>query len=185
MYVVFYLCTIKNIYICLVNYCKMSLLFFSFTVDKSLIRWGLPQYQSFSCFQAHLLTSWITHYVIEHYNARRLNVFPFTPSTVASSSRWKRLPPEYGSTSEEEFGSNRNSPKHGGRSHMRPHHLTPHRSSRLSTSSPGSSVVTGPGGVVMKHRMREQEEYIKDWTAHSEEIARYWSFNRPNNFISF
>ncbi|KAF3841876.1 hypothetical protein F7725_023827 [Dissostichus mawsoni] len=91
---------------------------------------------------------------------------------VASSSRWKRLPPEYGSTSEEEFGSNRNSPKHGGRSHMRPHHLTPHRSSRLSTSSPGSSVVTGPGGVVMKHRMREQEEYIKDWTAHSEEIAR-------------
>ncbi|KAI4812729.1 hypothetical protein KUCAC02_024097, partial [Chaenocephalus aceratus] len=85
--------------------------------------------------------------------------------TVASSSRWKRLPPEYGSTSEEEFGSNRNSPKHGGRSHMRPHHLTPHRSSRLSTSSPGSSVVTGPGG-------EEQEEYIKDWTAHSEEIAR-------------
>ncbi|XP_042358561.1 centrosomal protein of 170 kDa isoform X2 [Plectropomus leopardus] len=93
--------------------------------------------------------------------------------TVASSSRWRRLPPEYGSTSEEEFGSNRNSPKHGGRSHMRPHHLTPHRSSRLSTTaSPGSSVVTGPGGVAIKHRMKEQEEYIKDWTAHSEEIAR-------------
>ncbi|XP_078129481.1 centrosomal protein of 170 kDa isoform X7 [Sander vitreus] len=93
--------------------------------------------------------------------------------TVSSSSRWRRLPPEYGSTSEEEFGSNRNSPKHGGRSHMRPHHLAPHRSSRLSTTaSPGSGVVTGPGGGAIKHRMKEQEEYIKDWTAHSEEIAR-------------
>lgn len=94
--------------------------------------------------------------------------------TVSSSSRWRRLPPEYGSTSEEEFGSNRNSPKHGGRSHVRPHHLVPHRSSRLSTtSSPGSATVTGPGGVGIKHRMKEQEEYIRDWTAHSEEIARY------------
>ncbi|XP_076598682.1 centrosomal protein of 170 kDa isoform X3 [Chaetodon auriga] len=93
--------------------------------------------------------------------------------TVSSSSRWRRLPPEYGSTSEEEFGSNRNSPKHGGRSHMRPHHLVPHRSSRLSaTTSSGSGVVTGPGGVGVKHRMKEQEEYIRDWTAHSEEIAR-------------
>ncbi|KAK7902069.1 hypothetical protein WMY93_018838 [Mugilogobius chulae] len=91
--------------------------------------------------------------------------------TVASSSRWRRLPPEYGSTSEEEFGSSRNSPKHGGRSHLRPHHLVPHRSSKLSTASPVSSMVTGSSGV-MKHRMKEQEEYIKDWTAHSEEIAR-------------
>ncbi|XP_068424834.1 centrosomal protein of 170 kDa isoform X3 [Clinocottus analis] len=92
---------------------------------------------------------------------------------VSSSSRWRRLPPEYGSTSEEEFGSNRNSPKHGGRSHMRPHHLAPHRSTRLGTgASPGAAVVTGPGGGVIKHRMKEQEEYIKDWTAHSEEIAR-------------
>ncbi|XP_042289312.1 centrosomal protein of 170 kDa isoform X1 [Thunnus maccoyii] len=93
--------------------------------------------------------------------------------TVSSSSRWRRLPPEYASTSEEEFGSNRNSPKHGGRSHVRPHHLVPHRSSRLSTTpSPGSGMVTGPGGVAVKHRMKEQEEYIRDWTAHSEEIAR-------------
>nr|XP_046258745.1 centrosomal protein of 170 kDa isoform X1 [Scatophagus argus]XP_046258746.1 centrosomal protein of 170 kDa isoform X1 [Scatophagus argus]XP_046258747.1 centrosomal protein of 170 kDa isoform X1 [Scatophagus argus]XP_046258748.1 centrosomal protein of 170 kDa isoform X1 [Scatophagus argus] len=92
---------------------------------------------------------------------------------VSSSSRWRRLPPEYGSTSEEEFGSSRNSPKHGGRSHVRPHHLVPHRSSRLSTTaSPGSGMVTGPGGVGVKHRMKEQEEYIRDWTAHSEEIAR-------------
>lgn len=57
---------------------------------------------------------------------------------------------------------------------MRPHHLIPHRGSRLSTTaSPGCSGVTGPGGVGVKHRMKEQEEYIRDWTAHSEEIARY------------
>ncbi|XP_030011986.1 centrosomal protein of 170 kDa isoform X5 [Sphaeramia orbicularis] len=92
---------------------------------------------------------------------------------VSSSSRWRRLPPEYGSTSEEEFGSNRNSPKHGGRTHLRPHHMVPHRSSKLNTTaSPGSSLVPGPGGVGLKHRMKEQEEYIRDWTAHSEEIAR-------------
>uniref|UniRef100_A0A672NDI1 CEP170 C-terminal domain-containing protein n=1 Tax=Sinocyclocheilus grahami TaxID=75366 RepID=A0A672NDI1_SINGR len=29
-----------------------------------------------------------------------------------------------------------------------------------------------PGGLLLKNRMREQEEYIRDWTAHSEEIAR-------------
>ena len=33
--------------------------------------------------------------------------------------------------------------------------------------------MTGPGGVVMKYRMREQDDYMRDWTAHSEEIARY------------
>ncbi|XP_078144875.1 centrosomal protein of 170 kDa [Centroberyx gerrardi] len=95
---------------------------------------------------------------------------------VSSSSRWRRLPPEYGSTSEEEFGSNRNSPKHGGRPHLRPHHPVLHRGSRMGSTgtsgSPGSGMVTAPGGVGMKHRMKEQEEYIKDWTAHSEEIAR-------------
>ncbi|TNN64327.1 Centrosomal protein [Liparis tanakae] len=98
----------------------------------------------------------------------------YSSPTVSSSSRWRRLPPEYGSTSEEEFGSNRNSPKHGGRSHaMRPHHVAPHRSAKLGNgASPGAAVVTGPGGGVIKHRMKEQEEYIKDWTAHSEEIAR-------------
>ncbi|KAK0140628.1 Centrosomal protein [Merluccius polli] len=111
--------------------------------------------------------------------------------TVSSSSRWRRLPPEYGSTSEEEFGSNRNSnPKHGGRSHLRPHHPVLHRGSAASRlASAGSTtatattttggggagpggLVSSPGGVVMKHRMREQDEYIRDWTAHSEEIAR-------------
>ncbi|XP_028324475.1 centrosomal protein of 170 kDa isoform X2 [Gouania willdenowi] len=92
---------------------------------------------------------------------------------VSSSSRWRRLPPEYGSTSEEEFNSSRNSPKHSGRPHVRPHHLVPHRGSKLgSTAGSSPGVAPGPGGVGMKHRMKEQEEYIRDWTAHSEEIAR-------------
>ncbi|XP_029621066.1 centrosomal protein of 170 kDa isoform X3 [Salmo trutta] len=88
---------------------------------------------------------------------------------LMASNRWRRLPPEYGSTSEEEFGSNRNSPKPG--RPLRPHSVL--RGTRLggSTSSLNSGQV-GPGGMVLKHRMREQEEYIKDWTAHSEEIAR-------------
>ncbi|XP_017286757.1 centrosomal protein of 170 kDa isoform X3 [Kryptolebias marmoratus] len=92
---------------------------------------------------------------------------------VSSSNRWRRLPPEYGSTSEEEFGSSRNSPKQGARSHVRPHHLVPARGSRLgATANSGPGVASGPGGAGIKHRMKEQEEYIRDWTAHSEEIAR-------------
>ncbi|XP_041108765.1 centrosomal protein of 170 kDa-like isoform X2 [Polyodon spathula] len=91
-----------------------------------------------------------------------------TPDTEAAvedlmaNARWRRLPPDYASTSEDEFGSNRNSPKH---SRLRAG--TALRSTRLQTTAP-----PGPGGVVLKHRMREQEEYIRDWTAHSEEIAR-------------
>ncbi|XP_054885856.1 centrosomal protein of 170 kDa isoform X3 [Poeciliopsis prolifica] len=93
---------------------------------------------------------------------------------MSSSSRWRRLPPEYGSTSEEEFGSSRNSAKHGARPHVRPHHLVPHRGSRLgsATSSGAAGVAAIPGGAGIKHRMKEQEEYIRDWTAHSEEIAK-------------
>lgn len=57
---------------------------------------------------------------------------------------------------------------------MRPHHLTPHRGSRLSGAvAPGSAAGVSAAGTGIKHRMKEQEEYIRDWTAHSEEIARY------------
>ncbi|XP_061545594.1 centrosomal protein of 170 kDa isoform X2 [Phycodurus eques] len=98
---------------------------------------------------------------------------------VSSSNRWRRLPPEYASTSEEEFGSGRNASKHGGRPHTRPHHLVPARGSRPgapatpgSASGSGSSELPVVGAAVLKHRMKEQDEYIKDWTAHSEEIAR-------------
>lgn len=77
------------------------------------------------------------------------------------------MPPEYASTSEDEFGSNRNSPKH-----LRPRPGTTLRTSRLGVTPP---LTTSPGGLLLKNRMREQEEYIRDWTAHSEEIARYLS----------
>ncbi|RXN28306.1 centrosomal protein of 170 kDa-like [Labeo rohita] len=85
-------------------------------------------------------------------------------STPSATNRWRRLPPEYASTSEDEFGSNRNSPKH---IRLRPG--TTLRTSRLGGPTP---VTTSPGGLLLKNRMREQEEYIRDWTAHSEEIAR-------------
>uniref|UniRef100_W5NE78 Centrosomal protein 170 n=1 Tax=Lepisosteus oculatus TaxID=7918 RepID=W5NE78_LEPOC len=81
---------------------------------------------------------------------------------ILPNARWRRFAPEYASTSEDEFGSNRNSPKHG-----RLRTGAALRGTRLQGSAPPS-----PGGVVLKHRMREQEEYIRDWTAHSEEIAR-------------
>ncbi|XP_048865157.1 centrosomal protein of 170 kDa-like isoform X5 [Brienomyrus brachyistius] len=83
---------------------------------------------------------------------------------LLASSRWRRLPPEYASTSEDEFSSSRNSPKHA---RLRPG--TALRAARL-----GGSVPTTPSPMAgaMKHRMREQEDYIRDWTAHSEEIAR-------------
>nr|XP_023994735.1 centrosomal protein of 170 kDa-like isoform X2 [Salvelinus alpinus] len=100
----------------------------------------------------------------------KYRISPSIHSTPSASNRWRRLPPEYGSTSEEEFGSNRTSPKPG--RPLRPHPVL--RGTRLggSTSSLNSGQV-GPGGVVLKHRMREQQgEYVKDWTAHSEEIAR-------------
>ncbi|XP_076831558.1 centrosomal protein of 170 kDa-like isoform X2 [Brachyhypopomus gauderio] len=79
-------------------------------------------------------------------------------------NRWRRVPPEYASTSEDEFGSTRISPKQG---RVRPG--TTLRASRLGGSAP---VTPSLGGITLKHRMREQEDYIRDWTAHSEEIAR-------------
>nr|XP_023683894.1 centrosomal protein of 170 kDa isoform X4 [Paramormyrops kingsleyae] len=83
---------------------------------------------------------------------------------LLASSRWRRLPPEYASTSEDEFSSSRNSPKHA---RLRP-------GTALRTARLGGSVPTTPSPMAgaMKHRMREQEDYIRDWTAHSEEIAR-------------
>ncbi|XP_073776823.1 centrosomal protein of 170 kDa isoform X4 [Danio rerio] len=83
-----------------------------------------------------------------------------------ANNRWRRVPPEYASTSEDEFGSNRNSPKH---IRLRPG--TTLRTSRV-LGGPTPVTTTSPGGLLLKNRMREQEEYIRDWTAHSEEIAR-------------
>ncbi|KAI1886402.1 hypothetical protein AGOR_G00213650 [Albula goreensis] len=89
-----------------------------------------------------------------------------THSSATATNRWRRLPPEYVSTSEDEFGSNRNSPKHA---RLRPG--TTLRGARLTGSAPATPGTTGAVGL-RHQRMREQEEYIRDWTAHSEEIAR-------------
>ncbi|XP_073416188.1 centrosomal protein of 170 kDa [Dendrobates tinctorius] len=90
-------------------------------------------------------------------------------SSSSVNTRWRRLPPEYASTSEDEFGTNRNSPK--------PSRLR--ASPAIKVQRPhinGSSTVTAPPGALnvsaFKHKAKEQEDYIRDWTAHREEIAR-------------
>ncbi|KAG5266402.1 hypothetical protein AALO_G00231630 [Alosa alosa] len=92
-----------------------------------------------------------------------------TAEEIMVSSRWRRLTPEYASTSEDEFGSNRSLSKHG-----RPLRAPPAlRGPRGGLGGSGSAPPTpGAGSGVLKHRMREHDEYIRDWTAHSEEIAR-------------
>nr|XP_046260985.1 centrosomal protein of 170 kDa [Scatophagus argus] len=85
--------------------------------------------------------------------------------TPASGSRWRRVPVEYASTSEDEYGSNRHMSKQG---HTRPFPST--RVAQLGGSAPASP--NPPGLAALKQHSREQDEYMRDWTAHSEEIAR-------------
>ncbi|XP_073809696.1 centrosomal protein of 170 kDa isoform X3 [Danio rerio] len=86
-------------------------------------------------------------------------------STPAAGGRWRRVPIEYASTSEDEYGSNRH-PSH----HTRPRPMAP-RVTQLGGSAPATP---SPGGMSMlRHQSsREQDDYMRDWTAHSEEIAR-------------
>ncbi|NXI36123.1 CE170 protein, partial [Galbula dea] len=78
------------------------------------------------------------------------------------SARWRRFPTDYASTSEDEFGSNRNSPKHA---RLR-------ASPALKTTRLQSTATATLSSNTFKHRIKEQEDYICDWTAHREEIAR-------------
>uniref|UniRef100_A0A8C8ABL7 Centrosomal protein 170 n=1 Tax=Otus sunia TaxID=257818 RepID=A0A8C8ABL7_9STRI len=78
------------------------------------------------------------------------------------SARWRRFPTDYASTSEDEFGSNRNSPKH---TRLR-------TSPALKTTRLQSAGTAAQSSNTFKHRIKEQEDYICDWTAHREEIAR-------------
>ncbi|NXM69915.1 CE170 protein, partial [Serilophus lunatus] len=78
------------------------------------------------------------------------------------SARWRRFPTDYASTSEDEFGSNRNSPKH---TRLR-------TSPALKTMRLQSAGTAAQSSNTFKHRIKEQEDYIRDWTAHREEIAR-------------
>ncbi|XP_048457173.1 centrosomal protein of 170 kDa isoform X3 [Rhincodon typus] len=85
-----------------------------------------------------------------------------SPSVVLQGPRWRRFPTDYASTSEDEFGSNRSSPKH-----TRLRTSTALRSTKLQNSNVPSTT-----NVLLKNKMKEQDDYIRDWTAHSEEIAR-------------
>ncbi|XP_042651533.1 centrosomal protein of 170 kDa isoform X2 [Tyto alba] len=78
------------------------------------------------------------------------------------SARWRRFPTDYASTSEDEFGSNRNSPKH---TRLR-------TSPALKTVRLQSTGTAAQSSNTFRHRIKEQEDYICDWTAHREEIAR-------------
>ncbi|XP_069090569.1 centrosomal protein of 170 kDa isoform X3 [Pleurodeles waltl] len=92
-------------------------------------------------------------------------------SSPPANSRWRRLPSECASTSEDEFGSNRNSPKHA-RLRTSPAVKSPRLQSTPSpVTGKVASTVTAPAAA-LKHRIKEQEDYIRDWTAHREEIAR-------------
>ncbi|XP_048056209.1 centrosomal protein of 170 kDa isoform X3 [Megalobrama amblycephala] len=90
---------------------------------------------------------------------------PNVQNTPAAGGRWRRVPIEYASTSEDEYGSNRHSTQHG---RLRP--MAP-RVTQLGGSAPATP---SPGGIPMlRHQSsREQDDYMRDWTAHSEEIAR-------------
>lgn len=79
-----------------------------------------------------------------------------------AGSRWRRVPVEYASTSEDEYGSNRHASK---QTHVMPFHST--RVAQLGGSAPATP------NPALKPHSREQDEYMRDWTAHSEEIARY------------
>ncbi|XP_035756160.1 centrosomal protein of 170 kDa isoform X4 [Egretta garzetta] len=83
-------------------------------------------------------------------------------SSPSVSARWRRFPTDYASTSEDEFGSNRNSPKH---TRLR-------TSPALKTTRLQSTGTAAQSSNTFKHRIKEQEDYIRDWTAHREEIAR-------------
>ncbi|XP_005349056.1 centrosomal protein of 170 kDa isoform X2 [Microtus ochrogaster] len=85
-----------------------------------------------------------------------------THGSPSVNSRWRRFPTDYASTSEDEFGSNRNSPKHA---RLR-------TSPALKTTRMQSTGSAMPASSSFKHRIKEQEDYIRDWTAHREEIAR-------------
>ncbi|XP_038204635.1 centrosomal protein of 170 kDa isoform X9 [Arvicola amphibius] len=85
-----------------------------------------------------------------------------THGSPSVNSRWRRFPTDYASTSEDEFGSNRNSPKH---TRLR-------TSPALKTTRMQNTGSAMPASSSFKHRIKEQEDYIRDWTAHREEIAR-------------
>ncbi|KAM6939837.1 centrosomal protein of 170 kDa [Xenentodon cancila] len=85
--------------------------------------------------------------------------------TPASGTRWRRVPVEYASTSEDEYGSNRHISQKG--------YTRPFPSNRVAQLGGSTPATPGSAGVAaLRQNSREQDEYMRDWTAHSEEIAR-------------
>ena len=74
------------------------------------------------------------------------------------------MPVEYASTSEDEYGSNRHASRQG--------QARPFPSTRVAQLGGSAPVTPSPGGGPGL-RPHPQDDYMKDWTAHSEEIARY------------
>lgn len=103
---------------------------------------------------------------IAHHIRHLIRLFFF--ASLSAVSRWRRVPVEYASTSEDEYGSNRHTSKQG---QARP--FSSPRVAQLSGSAPASP--SPPGLAPVKQQSREHEEYMRDWTAHSEEIARFKS----------
>uniref|UniRef100_A0A8C7YPN8 Centrosomal protein 170Ab n=1 Tax=Oryzias sinensis TaxID=183150 RepID=A0A8C7YPN8_9TELE len=69
---------------------------------------------------------------------------------------------DYASTSEDEYGSNRHTSKQG-----------PIPSTRVTHLSGSAPATPNPAGMAaLRQNSRDQDEYMKDWTTHSEEIAR-------------
>lgn len=72
---------------------------------------------------------------------------------------------EYASTSEDEYGSNRHISKQGP--------TRPFPSTRVAQLGGSAPATPNPAGLTsLKQNSRDQDEYMRDWTAHSEEIAR-------------
>uniref|UniRef100_A0A3P9MR72 CEP170 C-terminal domain-containing protein n=1 Tax=Oryzias latipes TaxID=8090 RepID=A0A3P9MR72_ORYLA len=69
---------------------------------------------------------------------------------------------DYASTSEDEYGSNRHTSKQG-----------PIPSTRVAQLSGSAPATPNPAGMAaLRQNSRDQDEYMRDWTTHSEEIAR-------------
>uniref|UniRef100_A0A3Q3IVU5 CEP170 C-terminal domain-containing protein n=1 Tax=Monopterus albus TaxID=43700 RepID=A0A3Q3IVU5_MONAL len=95
----------------------------------------------------------------------RANSASKLPDKSKTGTRWRRVPVEYASTSEDEYGSNRHMSKQG--------HTRAFPSTRVAQLGGSAPATPSPGGLsALKQHSREQDEYMRDWTAHSEEIAR-------------
>uniref|UniRef100_A0A8C6PFR0 Centrosomal protein 170Ab n=1 Tax=Nothobranchius furzeri TaxID=105023 RepID=A0A8C6PFR0_NOTFU len=85
--------------------------------------------------------------------------------TPASGTRWRRVPVEYASTSEDEYGSNRHKSNKG--------QTKPFPSTRVAQLGGSAPATPSPAGLAaFQQNSRDQEDHVRDWTAHSEEIAR-------------